>query len=296
MLAQSDHGLGTILEKPVFYDASGNRQKWSTRGLALVLGLIVAAAIGFAITVVSVPTPRALYPLGERVQAQPLAVQIAQLRNRLTAWLPAHRLGAAGVDQVAVGFYVPWADDSKVSLTHHIGELDWVVPALAHIADAGKTVTYTPDLKFDAIIANASHRPKVLPMIQNAKNDKWDGTGMAAILRDPARRKAMLDWATRLVIRQKGAGIVFDFEELPASAQGDYLRFLTEARAQFAPRGWLVTLTLPVDDPALNLGAFGRAADRVFLMNYDENAPGGDADPGPIASQQWFVEIGRAHV
>ena len=33
-----------------------------------------------------------------------------------------------------------------------------------------------------AIIANASAKPKILPMVQNAIDDDWDGTRTAAIL------------------------------------------------------------------------------------------------------------------
>ena len=275
------------MEQPIFYDATGKRQRLSKRALAIILALIVSAAIGFAATVVSVPIPSAIYPTGERSQARPIAAQIANVKHAIGSWLPITRPGAAAVKQVAVGFYVPWDPDSKASLARHVAKLDWVVPALASITNGGKTATYTPDPKFDQIVANATNRPRVLPMVQNAANDKWDSAGMAAILHDPVRRKGMLDWTIRLVTREKGAGVVFDLEELPVSSQRDYLRFLFEVHAKFSARGWLVTLALPVEDPAWNLGAFGRVADKVFLMNYDEHSPGYEA--GPIASQAWFV-------
>ena len=275
------------MERAVFYDASGQRQKWSLRILALLLGLIVAAAIGFALTVISVPVPRAIYPLGERSQARPVAAQVAALRRDLGAWLPRTRAGAGAIHQVSVGFYVPWDPDSKASLARHIGQLDWVVPSLASVTGGGSIARYVPDRQFERIIGASANRPKVLPMIQNAANDTWDGAGMAAILHSPARRKALLAWTSAIVAREGGIGAVFDLEELPPSASADYLRFLAEAHAAFAKRGWLVTLALPVEDHDFNLAAFGKVADRVFLMNYDEHSPG--YEPGPIASQGWFV-------
>jgi cellulose synthase/poly-beta-1,6-N-acetylglucosamine synthase-like glycosyltransferase/peptidoglycan/xylan/chitin deacetylase (PgdA/CDA1 family) len=126
-----------------------------------------------------------------------------------------------------------------------------------------------------------------MPMIQNAAADKWDGAGMAAILASPSRRTALLDWTEQIVLRQNGSGVVFDLEELPPSALTSYLVFLKEARARFAPRHWAVTLAVPLDNPAWNLRAFATVADQLFLMNYDEHAPGEVA--GPIASQSWFV-------
>jgi len=275
------------LERAVFYDESGQRRKWSVRIVGLLLALIVAAAIGFALTVIAVPVPRPIYPLGERSQARPVAVQVAALRRNLGAWLPRTRAGAGGIRQVSVGFYVPWDPDSKASLARHIGQLDWVVPTLASVTGGGSIAHYAPDRQFERIIAASANRPRILPMIQNAANDTWDGAGMAAILHSPARRKALLAWTSMIVTREGGIGAVFDLEELPPSASPDYLRFLAEAHAAFAKRGWLVTLALPVEDHAFNLAAFGKVADRVFLMNYDEHSPGYEA--GPIASQGWFV-------
>ena len=274
-------------ERPVFFDASGSRQKWSLRAVALLLVLAATAAVGFAFTLAWTPVPDALYPVAERSQAMPISHQLATLRRRVGRWLPIARSARQRVDPITVGFYAPWDPDSKASLALHIGQLDWVVPALASVTGNGRTFAYVPDLRLHQVLAATPHHAKVLPMIQNAANDRWDGAGMAAILHDPARRRAMLDWTAGVIAREKGAGVVFDLEELPPAARPDYLRFLTEARARFAPQRLLVALALPVGDPVWNVAAFARVADRVILMDYDEHSPGDVA--GPIASQGWFV-------
>ena len=46
-------------------------------------------------------------------------------------------------------------------------------------------------------------------------------------------------------------------------------------------------MAVPVGDPDWNLRAYARVADKLFLMLYDEHWASGD--PGPIASQAWFV-------
>jgi peptidoglycan/xylan/chitin deacetylase (PgdA/CDA1 family)/spore germination protein YaaH/GT2 family glycosyltransferase len=276
------------MEQPVFYDASGRRRKWSLRTMAVLLGLIVLAAIGLAVTVVSVPVPSPITPVRERGQPRPIPEQIRHLRRQIGSWLPGTTRAANAVNQITVGFYVPWDPDSKASLERHVGQLDWLVPTLASFTDAGRTIRMDNDPGLEQILAAAPHRPKVLPMVQNAANDKWDGAGMAKVLHDPLRRAAMLQRVEALILRQHGSGVVFDFEELPKSAQGDYLRFLGEAKRAFTPRGWLVTLAVPINDPDWHLDAFAKIADRLFLMNYDEHSPG-DV-PGPIASQMWFVD------
>jgi peptidoglycan/xylan/chitin deacetylase (PgdA/CDA1 family)/spore germination protein YaaH/GT2 family glycosyltransferase len=274
-------------DRPIFYDASGQRNRWSKRVVATLLVLIVLAALGFAWTIAAVPVGSALHPVDERKQGRPLVEQVSRLRKQAGQWLPPMKPGARNGKQVSVGFYVPWDPDSRASLERNVGQIDWVVPALAFVTDGGRTRTYDRDPKFQAIIRHATESPRVLPMIQNAANDKWDGTGMAAILRDPARRSALLDWAERIVADQNGSGVAFDLEDLPDSALSDYVQFLKEARARFAPKNRIVTLAVPIDNPAWNLRAFADAADFLFLMNYDEHSSG--QPPGPIASQSWFV-------
>lgn len=274
-------------DRPIFYDATGQRNRWSKRVVATLLVLIVLAALGFAWTIAAVPAGSALHPIGERKQARPLVEQVARLRKDAGQWLPPTKLGARAGKQISAAFYVPWDPDSGASLARHIDEIDWVVPTLAFVTDGGRTRTYNRDLDFQRIVRRATGTTHVMPMIQNAANDTWDGKGMAAILHDPARRSALIDWAERIVADQRGSGVVFDFEELPDAALPDYVQFLKEARVRFSAKQRSVALAVPVDNPAWNLRAFAAAADFLFLMNYDEHAPG--MAPGPIASQAWFV-------
>ncbi len=277
------------MDSPIFFDASGRRSRWAMRIVAVLLGLVLAAAVGFALTIVAVAPGRPLYPVGERSQNRPLPEQIARLRRNVGAWLPGGgtQIAARTTRALDVAFYVPWDADSKASLARHVNTLDWVVPTLASITQGGRKIVYDPDPRLQQILAAATHRPAVLPMIQNAFGDKWDGRGMVAILRDPARRGHLVDWAEAMVARQRGAGVVFDFEELPPAALPDYRRFLGEVRTRFRPRGLLVTLAVPVGADGWELGSFAKVADKLFLMNYDEHSPGDVA--GPIASQAWFV-------
>ncbi|HEX8057123.1 MAG TPA: glycosyltransferase [Novosphingobium sp.] len=276
------------MDRPVFFDDTGRRNRWTVRGFIFLLLLVATAVAGLAATILLVPrtpSPR----LGqERAQALPLKQQLHAIGRDLGKWLPFGGAGAGEVDQIVVGFYVPWDPASAASLAGHVGELDWVVPAFVNITGAGTKVDTQSDPAFARIIAASGHSPRILPMIQNAKDDTWDGAGMAQVLADPAKRAALAARSEAVVAQLGGTGVVFDFEELPASAQQDYVRFLSEVRRRFAPRKWLVTLTAPVDDPSWNLPAIARSADRVFLMNYDEHSS--VDQPGPIASQGWFVD------
>lgn len=284
------------MDKPVFYDASGTRNRWTMRGFFGLLIVTLLAAIVFAMTVVEVPipTPLSLFDAHQKSptlaqQVKPFGHALAAISKQVAAWLPRARPGsAAGIDSVSVGFYVPWDDASRTSLARHIGQLDWLVPGLITMTGPQHQIRVTADPRLDALLAAAPHTPKVLPMIQNAINDKWDGAGAAAMLHSPSARAALLSQLEPLLAARKAAGMMFDFEELPRAAQPDYLRFIQEAHARFAPRHWLVTLAMPVDNPDWNIPAYGRVADKLFLMVYDQHTPSDEA--GPIAGQEWFAD------
>lgn len=284
------------MQNPVFYDATGARSRWTMRGFFGVLIVTLVAAIAFAITVVDVPIPAPLSLFGGSRKSPTLAQQVkpighglAKIRQEVAAWLPRRDPTAtADPDQISVGFYVPWDDASRTSLARHIGQLDWLVPSLMTMTGPTHQIRVTRDPRLDAVLAAAPHAPLVLPMVQNALDDKWDGAGAAEMLHTPSARTAFFNQLVPLLVAGKASGAAFDFEDLPAASQPDYLRFLQQAHAIFAKHHWLVTLAVPVDNPDWNLPAYARVADKLFLMDYDQHTPSGEA--GPIAGQQWFVD------
>ncbi|MBU6207317.1 MAG: polysaccharide deacetylase, partial [Alphaproteobacteria bacterium] len=279
--------------KPIFYDPTGTRRRWSQRGVLLVAVLLFSAVAMVAFSVISVAIPSALPVWTDRNQPRPLRAQLYSLRHgvkkfstSLSSWLPRPRRGAENVNQRVVGFYVPWDPVSRESLERHIGDIDWLVPVAATINGPTHQFNLMPNTHIDQILALAPHRPQIFPLVQNAMNDKWDGPGSAALFHSPAARAQLISQLANLVTTQNGKGVVLDFEELPAQAMPDYVRFIGETRIQFAKHGWQVMVTAPPDDPSWPLAAMGKVANKLFLMDYDEHDPHGPA--GPIASQEWF--------
>jgi cellulose synthase/poly-beta-1,6-N-acetylglucosamine synthase-like glycosyltransferase/peptidoglycan/xylan/chitin deacetylase (PgdA/CDA1 family) len=290
------------MKAPVFYDPSGKRKRWSLRALfALIIALAITACV-FALTIVHVPVPSPLDLRIERPQPRPLPAQIAHVRRvlkrALGGWLPvstgAEGRAAAAVHQQVVAFYVPWDDASRTSLVRHIGQIDWLVPVLATVNGPKHDFNMLNDRVLDAVLRSGTSRPKILPLIQNFSNGQADGPGFAALLHDPKARARLLDQIEPMLGRWQASGMVFDFEDLPVTAQRDYLRFLAEAKARFGPKGLLVTVAVPVGNPEWDLKAYARIADRLFIMDYDEHET--SSEPGPIASQRWFVDRMREAV
>jgi len=170
----------------------------------------------------------------------------------------------------------------------HSGQIDVLAPAWISVTGPDDNIQQTDDLAARSSLSGLHHRPTLLPVLQNARDGVWHGADAAALLARPARRKALLDQLEPDIAASGGSGLIFDLEDLPTRAQPGYLTLLAEARARFAPRHWRVGVSVPANDDDWDLGAYGRAADLIVLMDYDEHWP--SSAPGPIASPAWFSE------
>ncbi|WP_022685996.1 polysaccharide deacetylase family protein [Sphingomonas phyllosphaerae] len=275
------------MTRPIFFDPTGRRSRLSKRVVAVLLAVIVISAIVFAATLIRVPRGRDLALPLPQPRAAALRVEKGVGRG-IASWLP-HRPAAANDPHspLSIGFYVPGDDASIASLRRHSASLDWVVPATISVSGPRHQVQVEPDLPFDRMIAAMKHAPKVLPMVQNFGDSDWDGAGAAALLRDPQASRAFAQKLGRYVVATHRAGVVMDFEALPAGAMNDYLRFLRILRTAL-PKGAQLAVTAPAEDEAWPVAAIARASDRLIFMAYDQHWEGGL--PGPIAAQPWFVE------
>ncbi|GGB22188.1 glycosyl transferase family 2 [Sphingomonas metalli] len=274
------------MKAPIFFDPTGRRGRWSKRAVAVAIGLIVLAAIAFATTVIHVPRGRDLVlPI-----SQPRAAALRGIpprRHGLNAWLPHKAPAVSGLHApLSIGFYLPGNDASIASLRRHIASLDWVVPATVSVAGPDHKVQVDSDPRFTRMIAAMKAPPRILPMVQNFGQAEWDGTGAAQLLSDRVAARGFAQQLGAMVRQQRAAGVVMDFEALPASAMRPYIAFLHLLRAEL-PAGSQIAVTAPADDERWPLGPIAAASDRLIFMAYDQHWEGGE--PGPIAAQDWFV-------
>ena len=281
-----------MAERAIFHDPSGRRGRRFVVAIIAFALLIIAAIVLFAASIISATAGTPLPFTVERPPVRDLGQLAHDTRRdvgrtlRRASWLA--KAGPNTATPLAVGFHAPWDDASAASLARHIGDLDWLVPAWVSVTGPDHRVTRFPDLRGRAIIAAAPSKPRLLPMVQNAMQGEWDGSGIARLLASPAARKALLDSLEAGFIADHVDGIFFDFENLPPEAHPGYVAFLKEARVRCTRHGWRLAMAVPVGNPEWNLRAYAQLVDRMFLMAYDENDPGGP--PGPIASQPWFVQ------
>ncbi|WP_404477748.1 glycosyltransferase [Novosphingobium sp. BL-52-GroH] len=271
------------MTKPIFFDPTGRRSRWSRRVVSLLLIAVIIGAVAFATTLVAVPPQRELELPLQRLHASTL--HGSPLKHRLTSWLP--KLHAAGGQKpLSIGFYLPGNDASFLSLVHHGNDLDWVVPAVVSVSGSRHDVAVESDARFDHLVAGEPHRFKVLPMVQNYGATEWDGAGAAGLLHDKAQRAAFEKRLGAMVAQRREAGLVMDFEALPARAMPDYVQFLRELRKAL-PQGSRLAVTVPAETADWPLEALAKVSDKIIFMAYDQHWEGGEA--GPIAAQDWFV-------
>ena len=185
-----------------------------------------------------------------------------------------------------IGFYVSWDEMSRESLADHVNQLDIVAPQWVLLKDAAGDMDVTADPRADKLIASATHRPAVMPLIYNASDKLWDGKTADAVLTSPAARAHLIASLSDLAAKRGYAGYMFDLENMSAKGLAAYPGFIAQANAAFNRSGREIWVTAPFDDAAWPVKALGKAADTLVLMAYDEHYWTGEA--GPAASQGWY--------
>jgi cellulose synthase/poly-beta-1,6-N-acetylglucosamine synthase-like glycosyltransferase/peptidoglycan/xylan/chitin deacetylase (PgdA/CDA1 family)/spore germination protein YaaH len=196
--------------------------------------------------------------------------------------------GGSAVKPLAVGFYVNWDDSSYASLKRNLSQLDWVVPEWVRLQDGPDPLARDVDQRALDLIRRERPETPILPLVQNYRNEEWDGELLARAVADEAARQRLVASLVELVEQNRFAGVCIDLEEVPAASQANVLRFVEELHASFLPRGWTVAQAVPFDNPDWDYRAYARATDYLMLMAYDQHWETGA--PGPVAAGDWFVQ------
>lgn len=307
-----------MIDKPIFFDASGRRaSRVSVFGRAVavlttIIGIVFIASLiaephvaqpnlpGHLSAINPVELVRRAFDPAMMNAAAKLAQEARAERAKLVrAWriqralvAKAHSSPAAlrpfANRPLTVGFYLSTDDLSYPDLKREVSKLDWFVPAWMNLQGPEMRLVHSVDRKAVTAIARAKPNVAILPLVQNASNAVWNGPGMAQLLADPFQRRFLLKGIVDYLGANKFQGAVVDFEDLPASAYPDLQAFLGEMKAAFKPHGWLVVIASPFDDDSWPYGTYASLVDYTLLMAYDEHDDA--APPGSIAGESWYEE------
>src|SRR5712692_5595510 len=303
------------MAQPVFYDPRQARWK-RVRRMFDILGVSITLLIVFFVYTAlrSEPLPELLLPTLKRPYhaLKENEKEKAKERRRLAA-RRGHRKSKAAPSQVKLNaeegiraaFYVSWDAASFSSLREYAHQIDLLYPEWLHVLTPdGHVQAVDPATnKFFDVAQGTSIRPvddKVMPVVRSEDTgmevfpmvNNFDGTdwvsGIGAFLNDAGARARFRQQIAAFLASDKYRGLMVDFEAFPKQAQPGYLTLLNELSNDLHAKGMKLYVSLPARNEDFDYAAVAARVDGVVLMNYDEHFPGGT--PGPVASQDWFVE------
>jgi peptidoglycan-N-acetylglucosamine deacetylase len=299
---------------PIFYDAERVRWKRTRRVLEITGVLLTLLLAYFFVTIaVSVDLPAGLLPDTKpgfhplKLKKNSKLLPVREGRKRRVA-----NIGKVPVsyDPVRAAFFVSWDPNSLASLKKHYKDIDLLMPEQLHAVSADGAMTVvdyergqqrvksSPAQALAILRDDKLHQwmkslnpPVELPMmglVNNYDGTTWRIKEMAEMLANPAARQSLVRDLVDFAVQAHEAGIVLDFEEIPDKSQDDFQDFAEALGSALHTASLKFMIALPARDDAYDYGFFGKQADAVVLMNYDEHWL--TSGPGPIASQDWYVE------
>ncbi|NUQ29901.1 MAG: glycosyltransferase [Acidobacteriaceae bacterium] len=307
------------MTKPVFYDPQ--RRRW--KRLRRILD--VCAVIGSILIVFFIiglerirPLPQLLIEVPKRNYKSLSNPPVPELTPRERAQLNAHRRTTRKPSDIAfnsgeglrAAYYVDDDPASYSSLKQHIHQIDLLFPEWLHaISPDGALTAYAIDNRPFPVIDKAGtvhgvdHENKIARTITQAREDteifpllnNYDvkrGSFIPEIgqlLNNPdAVANLVQQIHTFLAANPRYRGISLDFEEIPSDAQPGFRALVAALYADFHPHNLRLYINVPVGDDDFDMVYLAAHSDGLLLMNYDEHQT--ESKPGPIASQEWFVQ------
>jgi cellulose synthase/poly-beta-1,6-N-acetylglucosamine synthase-like glycosyltransferase/spore germination protein YaaH/peptidoglycan/xylan/chitin deacetylase (PgdA/CDA1 family) len=297
---------------PIFYDAERVRWRRTRRAMEITGALLTLLLAYFFITIaVSVELPAGLLPDTKpkylTLKAKKKPVPVREGRHRRVA-----NIGKvpASYDPVRAAFFVSWDPNSLASLKKHYRDIDLLIPEQLHAVSTDGALTIvdyergqntakaTPAEAISILKDDKLHQwmkslnpPVELPMmglVNNYDGVEWRIKEMALMLANSTSRQNLIRDIVDYAVESHEAGIVVDFEEVPDASQAHFRAFIGALAPALHSVGLKLMIALPARDDAYDYEYFGKQCDAIVLMNYDEHWL--TSPPGPIASQDWFVE------
>jgi len=303
-------------KKQIFYDPQKKRWKRLRRIFDISAAVGAALFLLFVIGVIRMkPLPELLLELPKRnyralnMQQVPSGADRNKKRtvHRKTDKAPSDVPLNQG-EGLRAAYYVEWDPSSYSSLKQHIAQIDLLFPEWLHvITPAGGLTSYTTDQRPYAVvdrqgvhgvdlenkvartISDSKQDTEIFPLVNNFDPIKGKflpevGDFLKSV---DSQKNFMTQVGQFLAANPHYRGLSLDFEEIPSDAQDAYRNMISILFTQLHARGLKLYINTPVGDEDWDLKFMADHSDGLLLMNYDEHET--ESQPGPIASQDWFV-------
>ncbi|WP_353067320.1 glycosyltransferase [Tunturibacter psychrotolerans] len=306
------------MNRQVFYDPQRKRWKRLRRifDVLALLGLVLGTV--FVIGLMRMKPLPELFLRTQKRNYRALANQTTpQLKPGQKLHRSAHRKTDVKPGDVPLNsgeglraaYYVEDDPASYSSLKQHIAQVDLLFPEWLHVVGTtGEVVSYTQDNRpYDVVDKAGVHQVDregkvartvtanhvnldIFPLVNNydPRRQIW-APEVAGFLSSDAARAAFVEQIHNFLAGNPTyRGLSLDFEEIPTSAQPGFRSLIAALYDDFHPRNLRLYVNTPVGDDDWDLKFMADHSDGLLLMNYDEHET--DSAPGPIASQDWFID------
>ena len=305
------------MAQQIFYDPG--QARWKRLRLLLdVLGIGVTLLVVFFVYTAlrSEPLPDLLWPPQKRsyhALKEKEKQKSKERRKQAAAARRGHRKTQRAPSQVKLNaeegiraaYYVPYDAASFSSLREYARQIDLLFPEWLHTITAdGRLQGEDPQTAkfFDVVQGAAVHQvdDKVMPFLKSEETgtevfpmvnnfDGIDWVDISAFLNDENARHNFRRQIAAFLATDKYRGLMVDFETFPRRAQPGYVALLRELSQDLHAKGMKLYVSIQARSEDYDYPAIAAQADGLVLMNYDEHYPS-PGTPGPVASQDWFVE------
>ncbi|MCU7495770.1 MAG: glycosyltransferase [Ignavibacteria bacterium] len=291
----------TNQNKPVFSSESDKRWRAFKGTIRFIIVLVLLAGIALGVDIISesgasLPRLREQNELYRKVLNPEHITTIPTKENRLyhksrkelmrlvsAGHNKNHRQSLVKTDQIRAGFYVNWDAQSFYSLRDNIDKMNMVMPEWLFVPDNADTVV--SDIDYRALSLMESHKVKIIPMVSNYFNEKWNPGNVERIISSRERRTKFIQSLVSILSRYRFQGVNIDFENLELKDKPNMLEFQKELFYELSRRSLIVTQDVPVGDEAYDYAQLQNYNNYLIPMAYDLHYSA--SNPGPIADIKW---------
>ncbi|WML50049.1 polysaccharide deacetylase family protein [Neobacillus sp. PS3-34] len=187
--------------------------------------------------------------------------------------------------QEVYGFYVNWDENSKTSFKKNIDSITTLVPEWLQLTPS---LTLKPSTDSSIIAEGKAHDIRILPLINNVINNKWDSDVLHRLFTTPGAEELFIKNLLAYVRTNDFDGINIDFEEINPNDKDHFTQFMDKVYEAFHQHGLLVTMDVPPKNNSFNYASLAASVDRMIVMLYDQH--NSMSKPGPVAPSDWVKE------
>ncbi|HEY4380657.1 MAG TPA: glycosyltransferase [Acidobacteriaceae bacterium] len=309
------------MTKQVFFDPQRKRWKRLRRIFDIVAVAGVVVGVLFVIGLLRMTPLPELFLASQKPHLSPLQLEATRApRGGQKPRRSAHRKTDLNPSDITLNsgeglraaYYVEDDPASYSSLRQHIRQIDLLFPDWIHVLTTDGTLSsFSMDnRRFDVVDAKGvhgvDHEQRVAHTIATAGDDvsptevfplvsNYDPVKqmfmptVGGFLSNADSRATFIRQADQfLAANPTYRGLVLNFQEIPDEAQTGYMALLAALYQDFQPRHYKLFVNTPVQNDELDMKYMADHSDGLLLMNYEQHLIG--TGPGPIASQDWFVE------